>query len=355
MEKIERLLKKSEEVILDCSLPNGAIIAANTDHHAHPKDVQSYRYVWPRDAGYTCVAANALGIRDIQPKFFEWIIHRAEDFDTEGRLYQNYHTHGRKNWTAFQPDSGATVLWALHDYYKEDLKKALKLEDFIKTLADGICEVWDGNNFKHMTQELWEERFTHPEMKQNHTYTLAMCYKGLRCADEIIKNPKWVKVTEQMKKKIEKAYNGKYFLRTTGLTNNENIDASMLGLVQPSGIIKADDPRMVNTINMIEKHVTKNGGVYRYQFDEYDSFQFKSTHAKRGAGAWPILNFWMSIYYSEKDDKKKAEEYFNWVVDRVEDYIPEQIFENELQVSIKPLCWSHSMFVLASKKLGYIK
>jgi GH15 family glucan-1,4-alpha-glucosidase len=33
-------------------------------------------------------------------------------------------------------------------------------------------------------------------------------------------------------------------------------------------------------------------------------------------------------------------------------HIPEQFFANRIQVSVSPLCWSHSMFVIASRKLG---
>ncbi|MCK5176594.1 MAG: hypothetical protein KAQ92_02620, partial [Candidatus Aenigmarchaeota archaeon] len=67
----------------------------------------------------------------------------------------------------------------------------------------------------------------------------------------------------------------------------------------------------------------------------------------------PLLNFWMSIYYSIKGDKKNAEKYYYWVLEKIKDSdcIPEQIFENDIQVSVSPLLWSHSMFVLATKYL----
>ena len=37
--------------------------------------------------------------------------------------------------------------------------------------------------------------------------------------------------------------------------------------------------------------------------------------------------------------------------DRVEDYIPEQIFDNDIQVSVSPLAWSHVMFLIAGRFL----
>ncbi len=57
-----------------------------------------------------------------------------------------------------------------------------------------------------------------------------------------------------------------------------------------------------------------------------------------------------------KGDKEKAEKYYDWVLEKMDNsnHIPEQIFENDIQVSVSPLLWSHSMFALASKQLGKI-
>jgi GH15 family glucan-1,4-alpha-glucosidase len=60
----------------------------------------------------------------------------------------------------------------------------------------------------------------------------------------------------------------------------------------------------------------------------------------------------MSIYYSLKGERDKAEGYFWWVLDKVDEHIPEQIFDNPLQVSVSPLLWSHAMFIISSKFLG---
>ena len=60
-ESQERLFKASLEVIRGCALKNGAIVAADSDRPDYPNQVQNYRYVWPRDAAYLCVAANRAG------------------------------------------------------------------------------------------------------------------------------------------------------------------------------------------------------------------------------------------------------------------------------------------------------
>jgi len=97
-EKVSKLLEMSIHVLKDCCLENGAIVAANTDKNYYCKDVFSYRYVWPRDAAFTLVAFDILGIEGYHEKYYNWILNRAEDFDKTNLLYQNYHSHGLMNF-----------------------------------------------------------------------------------------------------------------------------------------------------------------------------------------------------------------------------------------------------------------
>jgi len=54
-----------------------------------------------------------------------------------------------------------------------------------------------------------------------------------------------------------------------------------------------------------------------------------------------------------RGEKEEAEKYNEWVLNRLDSpYIPEQIFENELQKSVCPLVWAHAMFVI---NLGFRK
>ena len=131
----------------------------------------------------------------------------------------------------------------------------------------------------------------------------------------------------------------------------------MLGLVYPFEIYAADNPAVTTTVQEIEKRLIIGGGVHRYELDHYDGWVHEGMPRNKGAGGWPLLNFWMSIYYSIKGDKVKALEYYDWVLQNIknkEGYIPEQIFGNPRQVSVSPLLWSHAMFIIASKFLGYI-
>jgi len=354
-EKIKHILKISEKVIRDAALENGAIVAANTDKKYYDRHAKNYHYVWPRDAAYICVAAKLIGINDIQEPYFDWLLERPEDFKKESTLYQHYSTNGRKAGKQYQPDQAGTTLWAIWEIYNHDPNQASKYEALIRRLADGLTEDWHGKYFFKNSADLWENwyRRTSTKVENNYTYTLAACARGLLCAHAIFKNSKWEKAANEMINLINEAYleDKEYFLRNHGIIDDLNIDASVLGLAWPFEIIEAKDERFKNTIKKIEEELVFDGGVKRFQFDYYDG---EGTSGE-GGGAWPICNFWMSLAYIKAGNEKMAKHYFKWVVDRIKDdgMIAEQIFVDYRQ-GIKPLAWSHAMFIFAAKELGYL-
>jgi GH15 family glucan-1,4-alpha-glucosidase len=351
--KILRLTEISRQVILDCALENGAIVASNCFKEYFPKEAKYYTYVWPRDAAFTCVAADMLGMENVQERFFDWCANRAAGFSKTGVFFQNYFVNGLKASGNFQPDQTGSVLWAVWHHYRDNLKEASKQRLLVRMAANGICKKWRGNHFSEVTNDLWEERFTFPDLQENFTYSLAACVKGLECANAMMPNRKWVEVAGQMRERLRN-HCKRHFLRSYGKLADSRIDASVLGLIYPFEVFSPSDQRVVATVKELERKLVIAGGVHRYENDEYDGWIYDSMHRNKGAGAWPILNFWLSIYYARSGDREKALPYFSWVLDRVKKFIPEQIFENNVQVSVKPLCWSHAMFVIASKELGYL-
>jgi glucoamylase len=379
MDKIRKIYNKSIEVLKNCSLKNGAIIAANASDPDYPKDVQNYDYVWPRDASYCCVALDMIGYNKIPEKFFEWCWNRAESFKDNGifignKFNQNGIVFGenvdnkyvgslpsqlKKTFTflvikgsEFQPDETGSLLWAIWNHSKyEDVSE---FKDMISKVSDGICNVWKSNHFKIPSFDLWEERIAWPKKNEKHTYSVAMCLKGLECASKIIKpKERWKVCMKQMRIEIDSAYNKKlgYFLRMFGnKTTDKIVDSSMFSLVWPCELFEPKDQRIVNTVKEIMNRNNLNGGIMRYKNDNYDGRIKWGKLTLGGGGSWPILNFWASIYFSKLGNRKEAMKYFDWVVDRVDVNIPEQI-KNDKPASINPLAWSHTMFIIAGKEL----
>lgn len=353
-QKVKKVIAQSKEVFADVSVANGGIVAANTDQAYYPRRAANYHFVWPRDAAFVCVASELLGMKISEP-FFNWLNERPEDFVKEGLLYQRYATNGRKEGKQFQPDQAGSILWAIYTHFKENPEAAKKHEVLIRRLADGLCSNWKGKYFFTNTCDLWEEghRKTSTKMENNFTYSLAACAHGLNLADRLVHDPHWVHCAKEMRQKIDEAYNAEkgYFLRNKGKISDPNVDASLVGLVYPTESYEADDERLVKTVAKIEEKIVQKGGVHRFEMDYYDG----EGSGDEGGGAWPLLNFWLSIYYSILGNKKKAAAYYFWVLDRLPDdnLIPEQIFD-DFREGIKPLAWSHAMFVLASHHLGYL-
>lgn len=357
---VQKLIKISKEIIKDSALENGAIVAANTDKIYYPRRGANYRWVWPRDAAFVCLAAYYLKIPSVYKNFFQWLLERPQDFKREGLLYANYATNGRfgSMGKIFEPDQMGTILWAIYQIFSPGNHRLTpEIKELIKRIADGLCSRWQKTNFSLHTVDLWEETFrqTTLTMQNNHTYSLAACACGLICADRLFPTPLWKETALEIMKKIEEAYQSKdgYFYRNVGKVRDPNVDASLIGLAWPFEIYSLKDKKIIQTIKKIEECLVVNGGVHRYQFDYFDS----EGVAGEGGGAWPILNFWLAIYWSLAGRKDKALKYYQWLLERLEKYnyyLPEQIFE-DFRVSVYPLVWSHAMFVIASKYLGYLR
>jgi len=353
--KLSRLLETSREVIRDAVLDNGAIVAANTDKPYYPREAANYRYVWPRDACFTAVAAEIQGI-PAADKFFRWLEVKPEDFHKDKLIFSNYSTNGRigSMGRLFQPDQMGTVLWAVHRYVNGNAEKALPYRALVELTCEGLCAAWNKTFFLPNTVDVWEDGFrqTSSRIENNFTYSLAACSRGLMLANELFPHKQWKQVATQMLKKITEAYDSKrgYFLRNHGKIDDPNVDASVLGLVWPFEVVEPTDQKIRSTVDAIERTLVVDGGVHRFQFDYFDS----EGTAWEGGGAWPVLNCWLAIVLNRMGEKDRARAYLQWIIDRVERFIPEQIF-TDFRIGISPLVWSHALFVLAAEELQLIE
>jgi GH15 family glucan-1,4-alpha-glucosidase len=392
-QRIKELIKVSEQVIADGSLENGAIVAANSDRAFYPSGVQDYRYVWVRDAAYVCMAADLLGLEDIPEKFFDWCLNRAEGFKETHLFCNAYHANGTihgtlippakvrvpasvskrcmnviHSGTQFQPDQSGSLLIAIAHHVEHFNLRASRFGKLIEKTASGICRSWRDDAFVLPCYDLWEERCVLPEDRGFHTYSLAMCIAGLRAAIKLSgKKRAWVQTEKQMSAAFAQvcSRSAEWILRTyrAGKTakysrtrrEDSQPDTSLLGLAWPSGILDPLDERMKATVEkIIQANTADGGGLLRYPHDLYCGGVRKGWVTLTGAGAWPLLSFWMSTYYSLCGDRGNAEKHFGWPLDKIDNFLPEQVFKNKSKASVSALLWSHAMFVIAASFLGHI-
>lgn len=350
---MSRFVEVSRKVFSDCFLDNGALVAAPSHKEYYPLGAKDYFFVWPRDAFFVCRAARLVGL-DLYEGFFDWC-RQAEGFDKSGLFFEKYFVDGRKAREHFQPDQTASVLLALKDYCGDDKELINKYESFIKKCADGLCKFWQGDRFSLVSQDLWEERLCFPDMPEGFSYSVAMCAAGLDAACSLTGDETYRVVADQMRQVVLLG-NPDFFSRSYGSLRDERVDASLVGLWWPAGLVSADDARLRKTVAAIEDRLFFEGGVHRYEGDEYDGWMFGDHNRKKGAGWWPLLSCWLGLWYVKAGEKDKAGRILDEVLACAGDdlLVPEQVFGNELQVAIKPLCWSHAMVLLLSDSLGLL-
>ncbi len=351
MGRIEELVRSSKEVIQDCQIENGAIVAANTDKPYYPKNVQNYRFIWPRDAAFILYAADRLEMNHVTKNFLEWMVERAEEFSDNGLVFHRYLTNGPRDpdfGHQYQPDQAGTLLWSI-----QSIEETPLTEEVTKLLADGLCDKWDSDSFESEVFDLWEERRAFTDRNENFAYTLAACSKGLERAHGAAGKDRYLETSEQMRNQLRSQEKDCY-VRSWGELPDDSIDASLLGLVWPFDTVERDE-KLERTVELIEEKLLTYTGVKRYEKDMYDGMIHHTRHVKKGAGGWPLLYFWYLVALKKLGREAEAKENFEDYLERIDGkYIPEQIFSNDIQNSIKPLAWSHAMFVVAADELGYL-
>jgi GH15 family glucan-1,4-alpha-glucosidase len=351
---IMELVDSSKDILLDCCLENGAIVAANSMKESYSKEAKNYFYVWPRDGSYSCIALDILGVTDVQEKFFDWLMKRAGGWNETGLFYEKYYVNGPQALSHFQPDQTGIVLYAVSHHFTPAGKIPDKYKDLVIKSANGICNNWVNNHLKDITNDVWEERLCFPDLEENFTYSIAACYAGLVEANKFFPNEIYTKTSAEMKDEIIK-HSKNNLIRSFGKLDDERIDASLLGVMWPFNVISPTDDLALNTVKEIEQKIVKDFGVHRYEQDEYDGWMLDTLHRKKGAGYWPLLNFWMAIVLNRIGQTDKAIQYFNKGLPKNGVNIPEQVFNNDIQKAVSPLCWSHSMFIIAAEELGLYK
>jgi len=353
--RIQELIESSREAIQDCQLENGAIVAANSDKDYYPENVANYRFVWPRDAAYTMYAEKILGMDELEERFIQWLHDRAEGFEESGLIFHRYATNGPRDTDfghQYQPDQAAALLWSILETNPE-LNETQR--ETIHLLGDGLWDQWQEDGFVQDTHDLWEERTAYHEKNENFTYTLASCSKALYLAADRMDEQKWRKAADSMREELlNHADNDHgYYYRSCGDVCDRSIDASVLGLVWPFDVVDQDE-KLHNSLQRMEDKLMTDRGLMRYEGDMYDGIVHHTGYLSKGAGAWPLLTFWYVKALALMERREKAEKIFREQLEQLEGrHIPEQIFEDDRE-GIKPLAWSHSMFVIAAEELGYL-
>lgn len=376
-EDVRRLVTTSRAVFRACALPNGAIIAARPDLPDYPATVQSYGFVWIRDAAFVCAAAHRIGLPDIQEPFFRWVAERAERTQ-QGLLVNAYFPNGvaagvvlvdavapprdrRTTHTVtlagqVQIDALGTLLWTLADHrrYAPLTRGSRRLA---AEVADSLVDHWSGRTFRLPTWDVWEAFAADPRRGEVHTYSLAMAIRGLEAAGEVLgRRRSRQRAITSMRLALERCYDAKRrtFVRTFGRrTRDLTPDASLLGLVFPAQHVAADDPRCVATVKRILRGCrAPAGGLLRFPSDRYSGRIRAGRLVLDGSGAWPWLSAWAAIVLAEQGRWREGAGALRRVLKLLaRGPLPEQVQPVD-RPRVAGLAVAHAFAVFAGERLG---
>ncbi|HJV44797.1 MAG TPA: glycoside hydrolase family 15 protein [Bacillota bacterium] len=373
------LYKKSLLIVRTQTDCNGAIIAANdSDILQYNRD--HYSYMWPRDGALVAYAMTKAGYERLVSPFFEFC---SRAISEDGYLFHKYNPDGSvgSSWHPYvqngsyqlpiQEDETALVLFALWEHYCQhkqiEFSQGLYV-NLIRPAAKFLTQYIDERvDLPKPSYDLWEER------RGIFTFTASSVYGGLIAAAKFARLfgddrrcQRYEDTAERIRKGMEKHLydeeigrfiRGIYIDENGSITKDLTLESSMYGLFA-FGVFEPDDPRVIRTLEAVEKGLcsrTKIGGISRYQNDYY--FQKSQDIANVPGNPWIICTLWMAEWRIARaktlEDLKRPQEILCWVVKHSLEsgVLPEQLDPySGNPLSVAPLTWSHSTFVLTVLK-----
>ncbi len=346
----------SINVIREGQAPSGAYVAS--------PNFATYHYSWLRDGSFIAYGMDRAGQHDSALAFHRWVDRTlrgvaakvdvleakaaaGQAIDPSEWLHCRYTLDGREGldeWGHFQLDGYGAWLWSLMEHARltastEVLKE---LRPSIDLVVRYLTRFWDRPNY-----DTWEENGD-----QVHPATLACLYGGLRAVNRSLQSP----ALDETAARIQ-AYVLDHFVhrgRLTKFADGRSVDANLLWVPVPFGLLDPQHPVVQATVADLEKRCV-TGGVHRYPEDTY-----------YGGGEWILLTAWLGWYYVQVGRKNRAEALLAWIEAHADERgnLTEQVTEKVNDPSMvqpwidrwgpvaTPLLWSHAMYLVLREELN---
>ena len=255
---------------------------------------------------------------------------------------------GDDEWWDFQLDGYGTWLWSVVEHAR---RHELPLEQW--RAAMGLAVDYLVSSWQRPCFDWWEE---HSEAV--HVSTLGCISGGLSSAIA-----SGVLSTERQASAALAVAAIDALIRDRGVADGHlvkwlgstAVDASLVSLVYPLGVVPAHSPLGKTTIEAVDDQLCVDGGVHRFLDDTFF-----------GGGQWPLLSCMLGLAYSAAGDRERATALLRWAASTAtsEGYLPEQAGNHLLDPSREqewierwgtvatPLLWSHAMFIRLAAELG---
>ncbi|MFE9693372.1 glycoside hydrolase family 15 protein [Micromonospora sp. NPDC005806] len=342
--------------------PSGAIVAAATT--SLPEQLggdrnYDYRFVWLRDFSLTLQALWLAACPDEANRQFSWVARamgRIGDdpvpimYGVQGERDLTEHAldHltgyadsrpvlvGNDAWRQRQNDVLGAVLDAawLMRYYLDPMSPDVR--HLLHDIADKAAREW-----RRPDSGIWEARDT----ERHYLSSKVQCWSALDRAvrfgsrigdtDDVAR---WTAARDEIRREVlTRGWNdrlGAY----TGAFDSDNLDASVL-IMPLVGFLPADDPRMRSTMDVVERRLSRDGLLRRWDDDP---------------AGFVICSFWLVSCLAEAGEVDRADRLFAQLAARVNDLglYAEQIDQTTGEpVGNFPQAFSHIGLIIAAGRL----
>jgi GH15 family glucan-1,4-alpha-glucosidase len=290
--------------------PTGGIVAApTTSLPEHLGGVRNwdYRFCWLRDATLTLLALMNAGYYEEAGRWREWLVRAAAGRPEQMQIMYGIGGERRLDeweigWlpgyeasrpvrvgnaasSQLQLDVYGEVIDALYQACKGGIERYHPAWDLQRALLDHLEKVWDDPD-----QGIWEVRGP----KRDFTYSKIMAWVAMDRAVKAVEQfgfegpvARWRELRDRVHRDVcERGFDSKRnsFLQYYG---GQDLDASLL-LIPITGFLPWDDPRVLGTVEAIQRELTVDGLVQRYRTRE------DVDGLPPGEGVFLACSFWLA-------------------------------------------------------------
>jgi GH15 family glucan-1,4-alpha-glucosidase len=304
--------------------PTGAIVAAPTT--SLPEEIGGvrnwdYRFSWLRDATFTLYALMNAGFNDEALAWRNWLLRAAAGDPAKMQIL--YGVAGERRipefelaWLPgyagsrpvrvgnaaheqFQLDTYGEMMDSLHEARRHGLSR----DDNAWALQRKVMEFLEGA-WDQPDEGIWEVRGP----RRHFTHSKVLAWVAFDRAVEAVERwdrpgpvERWRQIRQEIHQEVCREGFSVELNSFTQAYGADELDASTL-LIPLLGFLPPDDPRVIGTVDAIQRDLTRDGFVQRYHTHEVDD------GLPDGEGVFLPCSFWLvdALLMLERDDEALA-------------------------------------------------